>query len=343
VSNPAGRFEAQKREAFDDGWEIEEELKPFETIVTTEASRSVVTRNESPDLFFDRSINPYRGCEHGCIYCFARPTHSYLGWSSGLDFETRLIAKTNAAEVLERELSAPGYEPRTIVLGTATDPYQPIERQWRITRQILEVLERAMHPVIIVTKSALVMRDADILARMAANNLAKVSLSLTSLDHRLSRSMEPRAASPARRINAIRHLTDAGVPVTALIAPIIPALNDHEIEALLEAAFDAGARHAGWALLRLPHDLKEVFREWLMTNEPGRYHHVMNLLRSMREGKDYDAGFGRRFRGQGPFSQLIAQRFDAATRRIGYARLAKKLDTTAFRRPTKGGEQLSLF
>lgn len=343
ISNSAGRFEAARREAFDDGWDIGEELRPFETIVTTEAARSVITRNESPDMFFDRSLNPYRGCEHGCIYCFARPTHAYLGWSAGLDFETKLVAKANAADVLEREISQAGYEPRIIALGTATDPYQPIERDWRLTRAVLEVLDRANHPVMIVTKSALVMRDTDILSRMAERNLVRVSVSLTTADRRLARAMEPRAATPARRLEAIRHLSAAGIPVTALIAPIIPALNDHEIESLLESAFEAGARHAGWVLLRLPHELKELFREWLMTHEPGRYHHVMNLLRSMREGKDYDATFGRRFRGEGPFSQLIGQRFDAAMRRIGYARLAKKLDTGAFRRPVRGGEQLSLF
>jgi DNA repair photolyase len=343
LTNPSGRFERERREDAGDGWDIEEERAPFETTVTVESARSMITRNLSPDIPFDRSVNPYRGCEHGCVYCFARPMHSFLGWSAGLDFETKLIAKANAADVLEREFSAPGYEPKTLQLGTATDPYQPIERRWKLTRQILELCERTNHPVGIVTKSALILRDIDVLGRLAAKNLVKVATSVTTLDPRLARGMEPRASTPKRRLGAIRALAEAGIPVTVMVAPIIPALNDHEIEAILEACREAGAREAGYVLLRLPHEVKDLFAEWLLEHEPGRYRHVMNLVRATRGGKDYDPSFGSRMVGEGPYAWMLSKRFDAASRRLGYARTRLKLDPGLFRRPTRYGEQLSLL
>jgi DNA repair photolyase len=343
TSNPAGRFEPEAREAFHDGWELEETLAPLETTVATENAKTLIARNESPDISFDRSINPYRGCEHGCVYCFARPTHSFLGMSAGLDFETKLTAKVNAAEALQRELSKPGYEPKTIALGTATDPYQPIERQWTLTRQILEVLDRANHPVGIVTKSALVTRDIDILARMAERNLVKVAMSVTTLDHRRSRTMEPRAATPKRRLDAMQQLSAAGVPVMVMVAPVIPALNDHEIEAILEAAHEAGAREAGWVLLRLPYEVRDLVQDWLIEHEPGRYRHVMNLVRAMREGKDYDSSWGKRMSGEGPYAWMIGRRVQAAMKRLGYASGRLRLDTSKFQRPSRSGEQLRLF
>ncbi len=343
LTNPSGRFETERRSDEADGWDIAEERPDFETTVTVESARSMITRNLSPDIPFDRSVNPYRGCEHGCVYCFARPMHSFLGWSAGLDFETRLIAKANGAEVLEREFSAPGYEPKTLQLGTATDPYQPIEKRWRLTRRILEVCEAANHPVGIVTKSALVLRDVDILSRLADKGLVKVALSVTTLEAKLARTMEPRAATPSRRLDAIRGLSAAGVPTMVMVAPIIPALNDHEIEAILEAAHEAGAREAGYVLLRLPHEVKDLFAEWLLAHEPGRYRHVMNLVRATRGGKDYDASFGSRMVGEGPYAWMLAKRFETALKRLGYRRTRMKLDTTSFRRPTRAGEQLSLF
>ncbi|WP_295560000.1 PA0069 family radical SAM protein, partial [uncultured Hyphomicrobium sp.] len=288
-SNHTGRFESERRMSFDDGWESLGELEAFQTEVYVEPARSIITRNKSPDISFDQSINPYRGCEHGCIYCYARPSHCYLGHSAGLDFETKLYAKSNAAELLERELAHKAYVPKVIALGTNTDPYQPIERQHRITRSILEVLERTGHPVGIVTKSALVLRDVDILSRMAARGLAKVAISITSLDRRIARAMEPRAVTPARRLDAVRGLAEAGVPVSVMVAPIVPGLTDSEIERILEAAKNAGALEAGYVLLRLPLELKDVFREWLASEFPDRASRVINLLRSMHGGKDYVA------------------------------------------------------
>lgn len=343
LSNAAGRFETRLRVPIDDDWTVENDDSPLETTVSEEIARRVIARNESPDISFDRSINPYRGCEHGCVYCFARPTHGFLGLSAGLDFETKLIAKTNAAAVLERELSAPEYEPRTIALGTATDPYQPIDRNRRLTRSVLEVLERTRHPVGIVTKSALVMRDVDILARLAERDLVKVALSITTLDHKLARTMEPRASTPARRLEAIRTLSAAGVPTMVMVAPIIPALNDHDIEAILEAAYAAGAREAGYVLLRLPHEVKDLFAEWLIKHEPGRYRHVMSLVRAMRGGKDYDAAWGKRMTGEGPYAAMIARRMQAAMKRIGFLSTRTKLSTDHFVRPAAGGIQLELF
>jgi len=340
--NMSGRYEKESREVFDDGWDTLEDLPPLKTQVQVEQARTIITRNESPDISFDRSINPYRGCEHGCIYCFARPSHAYMGLSPGLDFETRLFAKPNAAELLERELSRPGYQVRTIAIGTNTDPYQPIERQWQIMREILTVLDRCNHPVGIVTKSALVLRDRDILSRMAERGLAKVALSVTTLDRRLARAMEPRAATPPKRLEAIRGLAEAGVPVAVMVAPIIPALNDHEIEAILETAAAAGADAAGYVLLRLPFEVSELFRDWLLRNRPDRYRHVMNVLRSMRGGKDYDSAWGKRMRGEGPYAQQISRRFALAVKRLGLNK-RRTLDTSSFIAPQKGGVQLSLL
>ena len=342
-SNRTGRFELLKAEAFDDGWQTLEDLPPFKTEVQAEKARVIITRNDSPDIGFDRSINPYRGCEHGCCYCFARPSHAYMGLSPGLDFESKLFFKPDAAKLLEKELSAPGYKPRTIAIGTNTDPYQPIERQHRLMRDILEVLERFNHPVGIVTKSALVMRDVDILGRMAERGLAKVALSVTTLDREMARSMEPRAATPSRRLDAIRGLADAGIPVGVLTAPLIPALNDSEIERILEAAAAAGATEAGYVLLRLPLEVSEIFKEWLLRHYPHRFRHVMSMLRSMRGGKDYDATYGKRQKGEGPYAWQIGRRFEIATKRLGLNRRTLKLRTDLFSPPADSVKQLSLF
>ena len=341
--NPSGRFEALSRIDIDDGWQSLEELPPFLTEVQVEKPRTAITRNESPDIPFDRSINPYRGCEHGCIYCFARPTHSYMGLSAGLDFEARLFAKPDAPKLLERELAKPGYKPRTIAIGTNTDPYQPIEREWQIMRQILEVLDRANHPVAIVTKSALVMRDIDILKSMAARGLVKVGLSVTTLDRKLARTMEPRASTPTRRLEAIRALSAAGIPTSVMMAPVIPALNDHEIERVLDAAHAAGAREAGYVMLRLPLEVSPLFRDWLLQNYPDRYRHVMSLVRSMRGGKDYDAEFGKRMKGAGPYAWQISRRFELAVKRLGMARRSMHLRDDLFVPPNGSGVQLSLL
>lgn len=341
--NPSGRFEPHERVAFDDGWESLEDMPPFRTEVQVERPRSVITRNESPDIPFDRSINPYRGCEHGCIYCFARPTHSYMGLSAGLDFEAKLFAKPDAPKLLERELAKPGYKPRTIAIGTNTDPYQPIEREWRIMRQILEVLNKANHPVAIVTKSALILRDLDILSSMASRGLAKVAISVTTLDRKLARSMEPRASTPSRRLEAIRALSGAGVPTGVLVAPVIPALNDHEIERILDSAKAAGANEAGYVLLRLPLEVSPLFRDWLLQHYPDRYRHVMSLVRSMRGGKDYDAEFGKRMKGAGPYAWQISRRFEMTTKRLGMVRRGMHLRDDLFVPPDGSGVQLSLL
>ncbi len=342
-SNASGRYEALARVAFDDGWQNIDDLPPFQTSVTVDATRKVITRNDSPDLSFDRSINPYRGCEHGCVYCFARPTHAFLGLSPGLDFESKLFMKPNAPDLLERELSAPGYVPKVIAIGTNTDPYQPIERRHQIVRRILEVLERAGHPVGIVTKSDLVVRDIDILARMAKRDLVKVAISVTTLDAALARTMEPRASTPARRLEALRRLADAGVPASTLVAPVIPALNDAEIERILEAVSATGVRHAGYVLLRLPLEVRDLFREWLMANFPDRYRHVFKLIRDMRGGKDYDSSFGARMTGKGPVAWMIGRRFEVACERLGFNATSVKTTTAHFRRPQAASEQLSLF
>src|SRR6187549_3818543 len=343
LSNASGRYEPIARIAFDDGWQSLEELPPFKTTVQADATRKVITRNDSPDISFDRSINPYRGCEHGCIYCFARPTHAYLGLSPGLDFETRLFVKEGAAQALERELSAPGYQPRTIAIGTNTDPYQPIERRYQVMRQILEVLERSGHPVGIVTKSALVLRDIDILARMAERNLAKVALSVTSLDPKLARTMEPRASTPPKRLEALRQLSEAGIPATVMVAPVIPALNDSEIERILDAAAHAGVKEASYVLLRLPLEVRDLFREWLMANYPGRYRHVFTLIRDMRGGRDYDSQWGTRMKGTGPMAWMIGRRFEIACGKLGLNARRWKYSTEHFRSPSTDRGQLDLF
>jgi DNA repair photolyase len=342
-SNATGRFEAERREAFDDGWEGLGELDAFKTEVHEEPARTIIARNDSPDISFDRSINPYRGCEHGCVYCYARPTHCFLGHSAGLDFETKLYAKTDAAKLLERELAHPRYMADTIALGTNTDPYQPIERERKITRQILEVLERTGHPVGIVTKSALVIRDIDILERMAKRGLAKVALSVTTLDRRIARAMEPRAATPGKRLEAVRRLSEAGIPTAVMVAPIVPGLTDAEIERILETAREAGASQAGYVLLRLPLEIKELFREWLATGFPDRAQRVIHLLQSMHGSRDYVSEFGVRQRGRGPYAEQIALRFKLAAKRLGLNRERQPLRTDLFRPPVLAGQQMRLF
>ena len=342
LTNVSGRYEAERRVAEPDGWG-EFETEAFRTEVVLERARTIITRNDSPDISFDRSINPYRGCEHGCVYCFARPSHANMGLSPGLDFETKLFAKTNAAELLEKELAAPGYEAKTMAMGTNTDPYQPIERDRKITRAVLEVLARADHPVGIVTKSALVLRDLDILAPMARKGLVKVAMSITTLDAGLARKMEPRASAPARRLAAIEEFTRAGVPATVMVAPIIPAINDHEIETILTRAAAMGAREAGYVMLRLPLELRDLFEEWLAAHFPDKLRHVMTLVASMRKGKAYDATWGERQTGTGPFAWMIGRRFEAAAARNGYAAERMKLRTDLFQRPVLKGEQLSLL
>ncbi|MGN6469218.1 MAG: PA0069 family radical SAM protein [Rhizobiaceae bacterium] len=341
--NPSGRYEPVSRHVFDDGWETIEELPPFRTEVQVEKPRTIITRNESPDISFDRSINPYRGCEHGCVYCFARPTHAYMGLSPGLDFESRLFAKPDAAKLLERELAKDGYQPKTIAIGTNTDPYQPIEKKWRIMREVLEVLEAHNHPVGIVTKSALVARDIDILSRMAEKGLAKVALSVTSLDRMLARTTEPRAATPPKRLETIRKLAEAGIPASVMVAPIIPGLNDQEIERILDSARAAGAREAGYVLLRLPLEVSPIFKDWLLTHYPDRYRHVLSLVRSMRGGKDYDSEWGKRMKGDGPYAWQIGRRFELAARKLGLNLERTKLRTDLFKAPKGAGEQLMLL
>jgi len=342
-SNHTGRFEAERREAFDDGWEGLSDLDVFKTEVHDEPARTIITRNDSPDISFDRSINPYRGCEHGCIYCYARPTHCFLGHSAGLDFETKLYAKPNAAALLEKQLAHPSYKPEVIAIGTNTDPYQPIERERRIMRSILEVLERTAHPVGIVTKSALVLRDIDILSRMAARGLAHVALSVTTLDRRIARVMEPRAATPAKRIEAIRLLSEAGIPTTAMVAPIIPAITDSEIETILEAVREAGAVSAGYVLLRLPLEIKTLFREWLASEFPDRAERVIHLLQSMHGGRDYVSDWGVRQRGSGPYAEQIGLRFRLAKKRLGFREDREPLRTDLFVAPVLSGQQMRLF
>ena len=343
LSNASGRFEPILREVVDDGWDSLADLPALKTHVTHETARVIITRNESPDISFDRSINPYRGCEHGCVYCFARPSHAFMGLSPGLDFETRLFVKDGAAALLERELSSPRYQPRTIAIGTNTDPYQPIEKEHRVMRQVLEVLARANHPVGIVTKSALVLRDIDILAPMAAKGLAKVALSVTSLDGKLSRLMEPRAAQPERRLETIRALSEAGIPTSVMVAPIIPSINDHEIEAILARAHAAGAREAGYVMLRLPLEVEDIFSEWLLAHFPDRYRHVMSLVRGVRDGKAYDSSWGKRMTGTGPYAWVTGRRFEIAAAKAGLNLQRTRLRTDLFVSPRRGAQQLSLF
>ena len=346
---PQGRFEREERRAFDDGWTTEdEEALPRETCVTEERARSIISRNESPDVPFTLSINPYRGCEHGCIYCYARPSHSYLELSPGLDFESKLFAKTNAVELLRKELAARGYVASPVALGANTDCYQPIERAYRLTRGIVEVLAECGHPLTIVTKSALVERDLDLLAPMAARNLAKVYVSIGSLDRALARRLEPRAASPQRRLDVIRALSSAGVPCGVLVAPVVPALSDKSIEEVLEAASAAGAKSAAYIVMRLPHELKGLFREWLDVHYPLRAEHVMSVVNQLRGGRDNDPRFGERMTGTGLFADLLSQRFAIACRRLGIngrdqgGREPPLLDSTQFKPPSAAG-QLSLF
>src|ERR1700754_2579295 len=348
LSNAVGRYEKQTRvlldDGWDDGWRADDDAPPpLRTEVIADSTRSIIARNKSPDISFDQSINPYRGCEHGCIYCFARPSHAYLGLSPGVDFESRLFAKPNAAELLAKELSAPGYVPRVIAMGTNTDPSQPLEKKMRLTRSILEVLRDFRHPVAIVTKSPLILRDLDILSEMASMGLAKAALSITTLDRHLARSMEPRAGTPTRRLQAIQGLADAGVPAGVMFAPAIPALNDHEMEAVLTAAAGYGARSAGYVLLRLPLEIKDLFREWLEANAPDRPKHVMAGWRKMRGGKDYDTNWNPRMPGTGPYAQVMARRFHMKENRRGLNQPQPPLTTHSFCRPPLLGDQLRLF
>jgi DNA repair photolyase len=347
--SPPSRYDRQTAEPFDDGWSAAgtdfADLPPLPTTLLRDASRSVISWNTSPDLGFDRSVNPYRGCEHGCVYCFARPTHAYLGYSPGLDFETKLLFKPDVAELLERELRKPGYAVRPMALGTNTDPYQPVERTLKLTRAVLEVLERFGHPLTIVTKSAGVLRDLDILSRLAQRRLVRVYLSVTTLDAGLARCMEPRAATPTRRLAAVRALAQAGVPAGVLAAPMIPGLNDAELEKILQASAEAGADCAGYVLLRLPHELRQMFESWLTQHFPDRARHVLNLVRETRAGELYDSKFGQRMSGTGVYAELLARRYARAARKLGLEH-RDTLDVTQFKVP--GGTappaaQLSLF
>ena len=343
-SNRSGRYEAEAREAFDDGWTLDDEV--VDTITTTvspEKAKVIISHNDSPDVGFSASINPYRGCEHGCIYCYARPAHAYMGLSPGLDFESKLFFKPEAARLLERELSNPRYTPEIIHIGGNTDPYQPQERGLRVTRQLIEVLARFNHPFSVISKSALVLRDLDLLAPMAEKNLVRVAISITTLDRKLARSMEPRAATPEKRLDAVKRLSDAGVPVVVMFAPCIPGLNDHEMEAVLERAAAAGARGAGYVALRLPMEIKDLFEEWLATDHPDRAGKVMSLIRQIRGGKAYDSQWGKRMKGEGPIAALISRRFATARKRYGLDAKLAPLDLTQFAIPPKAGDQLKLF
>ncbi len=346
LTNPDCRYDRARREAVDDGWgrDWAEDLPPLATEVTVDATRTILTRNQSPDLPFDRSINPYRGCEHGCIYCFARPNHAKLGLSPGLDFESRLFAKPRAPELLAAELRRPGYRPAPIAIGTNTDPYQPIEGRWRIMRGCLEVLAAFNHPVTITTKGFGITRDIDLLAPMAAKGLASVAVSIVTLDRNLARILEPRAATPERRLAAIARLAEAGIPVTILAAPVIPALTDHELESILEAARQAGAISAGFVLLRLPGEVAGLFEDWLGTHFPDRAGRILSLLRQSREGRLYRSDFGRRMTGSGPAAALLSRRFQVAARRLGLVgREAPSLRRDLFRPPPQVGDQLALW
>jgi DNA repair photolyase len=344
-TNAEGRYAVTVRETVDDGWVRDEEPAPHPaTHVTEERARSIISRNDSPDVGFAQSINPYRGCEHGCFYCFARPSHSYLQLSPGLDFETKLYAKTNAAERLRAELAKPGHVPTPFALGVNTDAYQPSERKYRITRSLIEVLGECGHPFHIITKNALVERDLDLLAPLAARRLVAVAFSITSLDNKLSSRMEPRASAPHARLRALKACSEAGIPTSVMFAPCIPAVNDAELEAVLEAARAAGATRAGWVMVRLPHELKGLFREWLDTHLPLRADHVQSLVRQLRGGKDYDSRFGARMKGEGPFADLIARRFRLAAARLGFdAGRQEPLDETQFVPPRAPSAQGELF
>lgn len=354
--DPGNRFHQTSREPFDDGWTAasDETPPPLRTVVTIQQARTIITRNESPDIPFTLSINPYQGCEHGCVYCYARPSHAHLDLSPGIDFESRLFAKPNAAELLRRELAQRGYVCDPIAIGVNTDAYQPIEREWKVTRSILEVLCECEHPFTLITKSALIERDLDLIAPMAAKGMARAYVSITSLDRALSRRLEPRAAAPQRRLQVVERLAKAGVPVGVMIAPVIPQLNDHDLESILEAAAAAGARQAGWILLRLPREVSPLFRDWLDAHYPLRARHVMSLVQQLRGGRDYDSDFGTRMRGQGVFSELFTKRFKLACERLGLNRDSSSLDASRFRPPNRSpskarrssgsaGGQLDLF
>jgi len=343
LSNPAGRFGRSTVESVDDGWYVEEQPDSVETTLEPERAKSVISTNDSPDIGFEYSINPYRGCSHGCVYCYARPSHAYMGLSPGRDFETKLFYKADAPSVLEKELAAPSYVCKPIMLGSNTDPYQPDERHMRVTRSILEVLARCRHPVSIVTKGSLVVRDLDLLGDLARDNLVNVTVSITSLDAEIKRRLEPRAASPQARLKAVEQLSNAGVPVGILVAPVIPSLTDHEMERIMEAAVQSGARWAGYVMLRLPYEVKDLFREWLAEHYPGRAAHVMSLIQDVRGGRDNDPNFGSRMRGTGPVAQMIRNRFQVAHRRLGLGDFGRgELDCTLFRRPGIAGAQMSL-
>jgi DNA repair photolyase len=343
--NPEGRFEVLEREAFDDGWSTAEEEgpPPLSTQVTVERAKSIISHNDSPDVGFSQSINPYSGCEHGCVYCFARPSHAYKNLSPGIDFETRLFAKVNAAELLREELSRPGYECETIMIGVNTDAYQPIEREYKITRSILQVCAEFNQPVGLITKNAGIERDIDILAPMAEKRLATVTISCNNLDHEVARRLEPRCAAPQRRLQAMQRLSESGIPVCALVAPVIPFLTDHQIEPVLEAAWQHGARQAGYVLMRLPWEVKDLFKDWLERHYPLKAKHVMSRVHEMRKGRDNDPCFGSRMVGSGRMAELLEQRFHVACKRIGFgARGETSLDTSLFRVPGKP-QQISLF
>ncbi|HTV95067.1 MAG TPA: PA0069 family radical SAM protein [Steroidobacteraceae bacterium] len=344
ASNPAGRFEALDREEADDGWYREETPDSIAETVLPDRARAIISRNDSPDVGFEQSINPYRGCSHGCVYCFARPSHAFLGLSPGLDFETKLFYKADAVQILESELARPSYVCKPIALGINTDGYQPLEKKLEVTRSILSVLARCRHPLTIVTKSALVLRDLDLLVDLARDRLVSVTLSITSLTDDIKRTLEPRTASPQARLRVIRRLSEAGVPVGVLLAPVIPAITDHEMEDILEAARAAGASSAGYVLLRLPHELKIIFREWLKDHYPERAAHVMSLINQARGGKDYDAQFGVRMKGTGAYAELLRARFELAKRKLGLACEDERydLDTSKFRPPLADSPQLTL-
>ncbi|WP_088343616.1 MULTISPECIES: PA0069 family radical SAM protein [Rhodomicrobium] len=342
-SNRSGRFESQQVEAFDDGWQPDEGIGQIRTTLTAMKSRTIIASNTSPDVGFNRSINPYRGCSHGCIYCYARPAHAYLGLSAGLDFETKLFYKPEAASLLERELSAPRYKPEVIHIGGDTDPYQPDERELRITRGIVETLARFSHPFSIITKSGLICRDIDVMAPLAARNRVRAAVSVTTLDRRLARSMEPRAYTPEKRLDAVRQLSEAGIPTVVMVAPVIPGLNDHEIEAIVERAAQAGAVGVGYVALRLPLELKDLFEEWLEADHPGRAKRVMSLVRQMRGGAAYQSQWGTRMRGEGPVAEAMAQRFRVARKRFGLDRTLPQLNLSEFKVPGPGPAQLQLF
>lgn len=343
TGNPDNRFDAHTREAVDDGWgNLDAPLQPLRTTVQADSARSVIAYNDSPDVSFDRSVNPYRGCEHGCVYCFARPTHAYLGLSPGLDFESRLFYKEDAAALLRKELARPGYRCAPLALGINTDAYQPLERRLRITRQLLEVLLEMRHPLTIVTKSALIERDLDLLSELARQRLVHVLFSITTLERELARTLEPRAAAPQRRLQALQRVSEAGIPVGVMVAPLIPVLTDAELERILEAARAAGAQAAGYVLLRLPHEVKDLFRDWLAQHRPLAAEHVMNRLRDCRGGRDYDARFGTRMRGEGVFAELLAQRFHKAHRALRFPGLPE-LDSSLFTPPRSDRRQLDLF